>query len=383
MPGPAICSGRSRNEDRATLTGPIVSDASDHSASGVSDAQSLSDRDQSAADADQSIADLDQTSSDADQSASERDQLASNRDQEAADIDQAISNRHREEHADDYARSRRARSQSAVERDVTAQARSETARVRDDAAAARDRLADERDAVAQARDDLAARLDAETERLELDPRDDNGGRLRGADILVRAAGHRKRAAASRTRSAEQREAASHDRQVAALDRRQAAIDRVAAADELAAEGIDHLTGTLRRRVGLLAIQREMDRTDRTGEGLVVAFVDVVGLKLVNDTAGHAAGDELLRAVAHSIGAHLRPYDLVARFGGDEFVCALTGADGAGAGERFALIARQLADAPDHPTVSVGLAERQNGETLADLIRRADTAMLKTRRESGA
>ena len=91
----------------------------------------------------------------------------------------------------------------------------------------------------------------------------------------------------------QREAAAHDRELAAEDREQAAHDRSVAADELAAEGIDDLTGAMLRRVGLGAIQREMDRTQRSGEGLVVAYVDVDGLKAVNDTAGHMAGDALL------------------------------------------------------------------------------------------
>ena len=68
-----------------------------------------------------------------------------------------------------------------------------------------------------------------------------------------------------------------------------------AADELAAEGIDDLTGAMLRRVGLGAIQREMDRTQRSGEMLVVAYVDVDGLKAVNDNAGHMAGDALLTA----------------------------------------------------------------------------------------
>ena len=82
-----------------------------------------------------------------------------------------------------------------------------------------------------------------------------------------------------------REAAAADRERAAHDRRQAARDRAAAAEELALEGVDHLTGTLRRRAGLSAIQREIDRTRRTGERLVVAFIDVDGLKHVNDTRG--------------------------------------------------------------------------------------------------
>jgi diguanylate cyclase (GGDEF)-like protein len=63
----------------------------------------------------------------------------------------------------------------------------------------------------------------------------------------------------------------------------------------------------------------LERARRAEEGLVVAFVDVDGLKQVNDTEGHFAGDALLIPVANSLRAYLRSYDLVMRFGGDEFV----------------------------------------------------------------
>ena len=132
----------------------------------------------------------------------------------------------------------------------------------------------------------------------------------------------------------QRDAAAHDRELAAEDRAQAAHDRSVAAAELAAEGIDDLTGAMLRRVGLGAIQREMDRTKRSGEALVVAYIDVDGLKAVNDTAGHMAGDALLSSVADSISHDLRSYDVICRFGGDEFLCSLTGQDAGGARERF-------------------------------------------------
>ena len=66
-------------------------------------------------------------------------------------------------------------------------------------------------------------------------------------------------------------------------------------------------------------EREMDRTLRSGEGLVVAYIDVDGLKAVNDTAGHTAGDTLLSSVADSITHDLRSYDVICRFGGDEFL----------------------------------------------------------------
>jgi diguanylate cyclase (GGDEF)-like protein len=347
----------------------------------AADAQALSDGDQTLADADQTGSDLDQTTADADQSASERDQLASDRDQHAADDDQAASDRARDGSVNGtvYARTRRARSQSTIERDQGSQARLETARIRDEDAARRDRLAEERDGAARARDELATTLDAEIERLEVDSRGKDGAPSVGLDLLLRAASDRKRAAASRARAAVQREAAARDRERAAEDRRQAASDRVAAAEELAREGTDQLTGALRRHVGLAAIQREMDRTQRTRERLVVAFVDVNGLKSVNDTHGHAAGDQLLCDVARSIMQHLRSYDVIVRFGGDEFVCSLSGQDAAGARDRFQQIAAQLEDTAHGAAFTVGLAERLHDDSLDELIHRADGAMIELRR----
>jgi len=359
---------------------------SGHSAARVnSDArgQTLSDRDQIAADADQTGSDLDQTASEADQTGSERDQLASDRDQEAADSDQAVIDRGdaRGEHVEDYARSRRARSRSALERDKTSQARSETADIRDEAAQRRDRFAEERDKAAHARDKLAARLDTELDRLEMDSQRTNGKRATGMDVLLRAAGQRKRAAASRARAAAQRENAARDREEAALDRRQAALDRAIATDELALEGLDHVTGALRRRVGLAAIQREMDRTARSGETLVVAFVDVDGLKAVNDALGHGTGDELLRETVEAIRQHLRSYDVIARVGGDEFVCSLAAHDAAGASARFDHISARLAAGKTCASFAVGLADRRDEDSLDQLVDRADQAMRQTRRRA--
>ena len=351
----------------------------------ASDAQSLSDRDQVAADTDQTDSDLDQTTSDADESGSERDQLASDRDQRAADSDQAIIDRGdpRGEHVKDYARSRRARSQSTLDRDEVSQARSESARIRDETASGRDRLADERDRAAQARDRLAARLDAELDRLAGVSQSRDGKGTRGVDLLLRAADDRKRAAESRARAAAQRGAAALDREEAALDRKQAALDRTTATEELALEGFDYVTGALRRRVGLAAIQREMDRTARSKEALVVAFIDVDGLKAVNDELGHETGDEVLRETVKAVKSHLRSYDVITRIGGDEFVCSLSGQDVAGATARFDQISARLAEGKTCASFTVGITDRRKHDSLDDLIRRADEAVRKARRAVSA
>ena len=268
------------------------------------------------------------------------------------------------------ASTRRAWAESLLERDATAKVRSETARVRDEAADRRDRIAEERDNAARGRDRLAALLDAELERLE----HETAGEANARSLHLRTAAYRKRAAAARARGAAERAAAARDREDAARDRRLAALDRLAATEELALEGFDHLTGALRRRVGMAAMQREMARTARTGEPLVLAFVDVDGLKAVNDNQGHAAGDRLLRDTVAAIKGRLRSYDVLTRFGGDEFVCSLSGQDAAGARERFRDISRELADAESHASITVGFADRCEGDSLSDLIGRADTAL---------
>ena len=322
------------------------------------DEQRLSETDQTMSDADQDGSDLDQTASDVDQVSSERDQRASDRDQRAADLDQAASNRAQNAglNAADYARTSRDRSQSTLERDTSSQARSDAARIRDATAERRDRQADARDAAAAARDELAAALDAEIDRLEESlPVGGPDGSATGLEVLLRALQDRRRAAASRQRAARQRHQASLDRLMAQADRRKAAEDRRAAAEELSAEGLDHLTGALRRHVGLAAIQRDADRTARTGEALTVAFVDVDGLKLVNDLRGHAAGDQLLRDVTSCIKTGLRPYDVVLRYGGDEIVCALVGEGTPGLEHRF-----RGDQAEDRQASTRGIDQRRTG-----------------------
>ena len=94
------------------------------------------------------------------------------------------------------------------------------------------------------------------------------------------------------------------------------------AAELRRAQIDQLTGALGRELGIATLEREINRARRGNGRLVLAYVDVDGLKEVNDRQGHAAGDALLRDVVGAIQTHLRSYDPIVRVGGDEFVCAL-------------------------------------------------------------
>jgi diguanylate cyclase (GGDEF)-like protein len=142
-----------------------------------------------------------------------------------------------------------------------------------------------------------------------------------------------------------------------------------------------LTGTLRRDRGTADLQREIDRARRSDGLLILAFVDVDGLKTINDTRGHAAGDRALRAVAAALVDGLRSYDLVVRYGGDEFLCGLPGTDLDAAQRRFDAVARTLVEQNPGTSVSIGLAELANPDTLDALTARADASLYAARRDA--
>jgi len=85
---------------------------------------------------------------------------------------------------------------------------------------------------------------------------------------------------------------------------------------------DALTGLANRRAFELAVGREVDRVARSGEPALLLALDIDHFKRVNDTHGHAAGDQVIRAVADALVDSVRPMDLVARVGGEEFAIIL-------------------------------------------------------------
>ena len=85
---------------------------------------------------------------------------------------------------------------------------------------------------------------------------------------------------------------------------------------------DALTGLANRRTFELALSREVDRVARSGESALLLMIDIDHFKRVNDLHGHAAGDLVIRAVAQALGDSVRPMDLVARIGGEEFAVLL-------------------------------------------------------------
>lgn len=110
-------------------------------------------------------------------------------------------------------------------------------------------------------------------------------------------------------------AAMHFRRIASQ-----LLAEVAAAREAA--NTDSLTGVLNRRGFLAAAERELERARRYHHPLALAFVDIRGLKAVNDTEGHEAGDRLLLDVATLLKGSSRSHDIVGRIGGDELAVIL-------------------------------------------------------------
>jgi diguanylate cyclase (GGDEF)-like protein len=261
-----------------------------------------------------------------------------------------------------------------VRREQSAQARLAAADERDVVSVARDVAATRRDEVAAARSRAGVRRTATA-----------GGGARpvsASERIIRAAGQRKREARIRAEVAQQGAMASRDRRIAAQDREQAAFERLHAlvdrerlADALAATELDPLTGARTRAAGLTDLDREVACCQRTGRSLVVAYVDVIGLKELNDTKGHRAGDDLLALVVALLKTQLRSYDLIVRLGGDEFLCAMTAMTVHDVRRRFADLAGPLAAASGGAAIRTGFAALGPGETAAALIARADGQLI--------
>jgi diguanylate cyclase (GGDEF)-like protein len=162
-----------------------------------------------------------------------------------------------------------------------------------------------------------------------------------------------------------------ERAAAAVDLKLAITERERAEAMLAAAYRDDLTGAVTRRAGREWLSGEVDRAHRLRSPLAVIYVDVDGLKAVNDTSGHAAGDHLLTASATALRDSVRAYDIVARFGGDEFVCALPGADISVAESIFSRARVVLSSLYPTASMSAGFAELRRDDSSDELVNRAD------------
>lgn len=118
------------------------------------------------------------------------------------------------------------------------------------------------------------------------------------------------------------------------------------------------------------LDREIDRARRTNGKLVLACVEVVGLKRARDDAGHRADESALLRVVGAIQSRVRSYDLIVRLGGDAFLCAMGGATIQDAVLRFDAVQTALAEHPDPCHIRVGVVALTPEDSAAELVRRA-------------
>ena len=144
---------------------------------------------------------------------------------------------------------------------------------------------------------------------------------------------------------------------------------------------DTLTPLPNRRRFLRELDRVVKHSRRYGNSAFVMFVDLDGLKAINDAHGHLAGDAALIHVAQILATMVRTTDLVARIGGDEFGLLLEYLDEAQAQEKAARLMEAVESQPldigAHQLalgVSIGIAEIRRGDSAEDVLGRADAAM---------
>jgi len=167
-------------------------------------------------------------------------------------------------------------------------------------------------------------------------------------------------------------------------------ERVQLTEQLAHRSLhDALTNLPNRQLLETAIDIGLNRRSRDSLTIGVLFVDIDRFRNVNDTLGHATGDQLLISVADRISDTIREGDIVARVGGDEFVVVL---DPVADGTQAQSVARRVRDrlapphiSPDGPTcsVSIGVSIGERGDTVTSLLNRADAAMFSAKCAGGA
>ena len=145
---------------------------------------------------------------------------------------------------------------------------------------------------------------------------------------------------------------------------------------------DQLTGIYNRHYLIEAAQQKIARASRHKHPISLLMLDVDHFKAINDTYGHSKGDEVLKEMSKVLKAQNRAEDIVARFGGEEFVILLDQCDAVAAAdksEKLRQVLEQLTPGGIKITVSIGVAELKPGEEcFDDVLKRADLAVYQAK-----
>ncbi|MGN2247544.1 diguanylate cyclase [Frateuria sp. GZRR35] len=151
--------------------------------------------------------------------------------------------------------------------------------------------------------------------------------------------------------------------------------------------VDELTGLLNRRELMRQLELAHETAQRTGAPLSILMLDLDAFKALNDTHGHQAGDAALRSAAQRVAALCRKDDRLGRYGGEELMVVMQGADLATAAQRAEAMRSAIAtlevDHGDHClrlTASIGAAQLKPGERTHELIARADARLYRAKRD---
>lgn len=161
-----------------------------------------------------------------------------------------------------------------------------------------------------------------------------------------------------------------------------AIARMEAFEKLAY--LDPLTGAANRRYAEITLHARYEEFQRYGWPFGVVFIDIDRFKCINDECGHAAGDEVLKMVAKTLMNSARSFDVVARWGGDEFIAVIANVEKEqliAAANRFRTLVEQSSRVPgpvQQVTISVGATLARSDDTEATVLERADRFMYQSK-----
>ncbi|MCW9046787.1 MAG: diguanylate cyclase [Gammaproteobacteria bacterium] len=152
--------------------------------------------------------------------------------------------------------------------------------------------------------------------------------------------------------------------------------------------VDHLTGVWNRHAMSYMINKEHERARRTGNGNVVAILDFDDFKKINDQHGHLAGDRVLKTAIKFFVKNLRKYDIIFRYGGDEFLLLFPDTNTNYASKLLNRLRQNLKKIPIkinntnniNISVSIGMSKMDGQSTSAEVIKMADNALLEAKSE---